>query len=392
MHFTLKSGNNAHRSRWNVARSAVASHGLPPFPKSVTDQISTELYELIIDRLWADKQTLLACSLVCRSWVPRSKHHLLAFQFCRPEHLATHGGFGAVTSAVTYKPHNDEDSGILYSTTDGIYKSSLDARRTQLLRVANVTQIDVLEAEDLFVGLAGGTLITLPFSTLLADSNPNNLRQILKHGAFFSVHRNTADASQPSRVCVVKTSALNTTIKIFNVSLGPNNQSVLTMFRELYIPGESYSIRLLSQTKLAAAAKGGFEIIDLPTLGAQSLLDFTDPALKFAQKKTKPMAIFRVSDIFLVCYNKFGFYIDRAGRMARNALLIHWKANPVAFALHEPYLLVFDYLWVDVWNIETGQLVRSIRGGHMLLNSPLSGETILASHDEVNIVELVFLQ
>ncbi|KAJ7195869.1 CNH domain-containing protein [Mycena rebaudengoi] len=392
MHFTLKSRNGAHRSPWNVLRSAVVSQGLPPFPKSVTDQISTELYEVIIDRLWADKQTLLACSLVCRSWVPRSKHHLLAFQFCRPEHLATHGGLGAVTSAVIYKPHNDLDSGILYSTTDGIYKSSLDARRTQLLRVTNVTQIDVLEAEDLFVGLAGGTLIILPFSTLLADSNPNNIRQVSKHGAFFSVHRNTADASQPSRICVVKTSAHNTTIKIFNVSLGPNNQSVLTISREIYIPRESYSVRLLSQTKLAAAVKGGFEMVDLPTLNTQSLLDFTDPALEFAQKKTKPMAIFRVSDIFLVCYDKFGFYIDRAGRMARNALLIHWKAAPVSFALHEPYLLVFNHLWVDVWNIETGKLMQSVHGGHVLLNSPLSGETILASHDDLDIVELELLQ
>jgi hypothetical protein len=60
--------------------------------------------------------------------------------------------------------------------------------------------------------------------------------------------------------------------------------------------------------------------------------------------------------------------------------------------LHEPYLLVFDHLCIDVWSIETGQLVQSIWGGHMLLNSPLSGETILASHDEVHIVELVFLQ
>jgi hypothetical protein len=54
---------------------------------------------------------------------------------------------------------------------------------------------------------------------------------------------------------------------------------------------------------LVAAVKGGFEMIDLPMLGTQSLLDLTDPSLKFAQKKTKPMAIFRVSDIFLVCYD-----------------------------------------------------------------------------------------
>ncbi|KAJ6620588.1 hypothetical protein B0H10DRAFT_1064880 [Mycena sp. CBHHK59/15] len=96
------------RFKWNLLRSHVADSSKPTdsalqvlsVPASLTDQISTEIYELIIDHLNTDKLALLACSLVCRSWLPRSKCHLLALRVCCPVPLVSHGGFGAVTCAV----------------------------------------------------------------------------------------------------------------------------------------------------------------------------------------------------------------------------------------------------------------------------------------------------
>lgn len=39
-------------------------------------QLPTELCEIVIDQCWNDRATLLSCTLVCRSWVARSRFHL----------------------------------------------------------------------------------------------------------------------------------------------------------------------------------------------------------------------------------------------------------------------------------------------------------------------------
>lgn len=75
------------------------------------------------------------------------------------------------------------------------------------------------------------------------------------------------------------------------------------------MPLEAFYVRFLSPTRLAVALKkgfavqGGFEMVDLTTTETQSLLDPSDSSLDLLPKKVKPMAVFRVSDIFLVCFD-----------------------------------------------------------------------------------------
>ncbi|KAJ6479696.1 hypothetical protein C8R45DRAFT_355508 [Mycena sanguinolenta] len=94
--------------------------------------------------------------------------------------------------------------------------------------------------------------------------------------------------------------------------------STLVNAMELYIPLETYSVMFLSRTRLVAAIKiistvrGGFELIDLVTAETQSLLEPDDPShLQLSLKKAKPITVFRVDAIFLLCYDKLAFYIDR---------------------------------------------------------------------------------
>ena len=119
-------------------------------------------------------------------------------------------------------------------------------------------------------------------------------------------------------VCVVKASALSSTIK----TLEPIDQNVrgknkptfrkllqggndtLRVFKEFYIPTESSSIHFL-KTKLCVGCTKGFEIVDLETLDTQGLLDPADASLDFVQKKenTRPIAIYRIENEFLLCYD-----------------------------------------------------------------------------------------
>ncbi|KAJ7108856.1 CNH domain-containing protein [Mycena crocata] len=374
------SSNGRSGSKWSLLRNAVKSssptttHFLRQFSKAITEQISTEIYELVIDHLYGDKRTLLTCMLVCRSWVPRSKALLLESTVCHPVPLIGHGGFGKITCAVP-----DHSGNIIYGTTEGVYRGTPNGSRPRLLSTQDVTQIEILPDTDLFIYLAGGVFMTMPLSILNSGACQNSdINRLSKHVASFTVYRSTV-AGKGHRMCALKTSTLSSTIKVFDIDV---QLFTLRVALELYIPSESYSVRFLTRTRLAAAIKkggGGFEMVDLLTAETQSLLDPDDPALDLAlNKKIKPLTVFRASDIFIVCYDKFGFYIDRRGRMARNELLMRWTAPATAPALHEPYLLAFSETHVEAWNIETAEMLQKIRGQCTLLNAPESGEDILS--------------
>ncbi|KAJ7711449.1 hypothetical protein B0H16DRAFT_1480355 [Mycena metata] len=290
-----------------TARDTSTSESLVPLPKYMTEHIFTEIYESIIDFLSGDKATLAACNLVCRAWAPRSKmllQRILELMVCQPVHLISHDGLGTVTCAVNLPDHS---AGMIYGATSGIYRGSNDGSVFQLLSLRHVSQMEILPYADLLLCLA---------------------------------------------------------VKIFDVVSNPQS-STLVKSQEFYIPHEGSSVRFITSTRLIMAIKdtgrGGFEVVDLPTLESDSLLLASDPLLQFAMKGETPMLTFRVSDIFLVCYD----------------------------ALHLPYILVFCGTHVEVWDIELGKLVQKIQGRYRLLNRPNSGDEIL-SESSGRIMKMVF--
>jgi hypothetical protein len=60
------------------------------------------------------------------------------------------------------------------------------------------------------------------------------------------------------------------------------------------------------KTKLCVGCPNGFEIVDLETLDTQGLLDPADESLDFVRRREstlKPMAIYRIENEFLLCYD-----------------------------------------------------------------------------------------
>ena len=122
-------------------------------------------------------------------------------------------------------------------------------------------------------------------------------------------------------VCVVKTSPLSSTIKIFepidqNIrgrnkptfrKLLQGGNDTLRIYKEFYIPVPSSSIHFL-RTKLCVACVNGFEIIDPDTFDTQGVLDPSDESLDFARRRSdntrpKPAAIYCIENEFLLCYD-----------------------------------------------------------------------------------------
>jgi RHO1 GDP-GTP exchange protein 1/2 len=259
---------------------------------------------------------------------------------------------------------------LIYGTDSGIFVSDrrpkdVGVRPVRALDATNVTQIDVLEEYQLLLVLSQKSLLSYPLSAL----NPHEPalakrpKKIQSHCSFFR----TGICLGRHLVCCVKSSALSTTIKVFEpndaMSKGKkqkgfkmfnSGQDELKAFKEFYIPTESSSIHFL-KSKLCVACARGFEVVSLETLETQSLLDQADTSLDFVARKenVRPIHIERLNGEFLLNYSEFSFFVNRNGWRARPDWRIDWEGQPQSFALSYPWILAFEPNFIEIRNIDT---------------------------------------
>lgn len=268
------------------------------------------------------------------------------------------------------KPLLDGGRKLIYGTDNGIYVSdrkNKDATPKRVIEAQSVTQIDVLEEYNLLLVLSNKTLVSYSMSAL--DPNEPALskrpKKIQSHCTFFKA----GICLGRHLVCCVKSTALSTTIKVYEpndaMSKGKKQkgfgkmfnagQDELKAFKEFYIPTESSSVHFL-KSKLCVACSRGFEVVSLETLETQSLLDQADTSLDFVARKegVKPVHIERLNGEFLLNYTDFSFFVNRNGWRARPEWRIDWEGTPQSFALSYPWILAFEPNFIEIRNIESG--------------------------------------
>ncbi|KAI1472401.1 CNH-domain-containing protein [Daldinia caldariorum] len=259
---------------------------------------------------------------------------------------------------------------LIIGTDHGIYVSDRkvkDQVPKRVIEVQHVTQVDVLEEYNLLLVLSNKTLSSYSLAAL--DPNEPALakrpKKIQSNCNFFK----TGICLGRHLVCCVKSSALSTTIKVYepndSMSKGKKQkgfgkmfnagQDELRAFKEFYIPTESSSVHFL-KSKLCVACARGFEVVSLETLETQSLLDQADTSLDFVARKegVKPIHIERLNGEFLLNYSEFSFFVNRNGWRARPEWRIDWEGTPQAFALSYPWILAFEPNFIELRNIESG--------------------------------------
>jgi hypothetical protein len=91
-----------------------------------------------------------------------------------------------------------------------------------------------------------------------------------------------------------------------------------------------------------------------------------DPRLEKLAKRCdacKPLGMFRSNtDEFLLCSDEFGLYVDRHGVPSRSVAVVEWEGTAKRAAHHPPYVLLFDSRFIEVRDVETGQLAQIIPG------------------------------
>ncbi|GAB1197064.1 hypothetical protein APSETT444_006345 [Aspergillus pseudonomiae] len=291
---------------------------------------------------------------------------------------------------------------LVYGTDSGIYLSDRwpkdkSAKPRRVLDVSQVTQIDTLEEYQLLLVLANKTLSSYPMEALEIGDGQNTVakrpKKIQGHANFFKAGIGLGR----HLVCSVKTSALSSTIKVYepmdNLAKGKKKSAVSKMFhsgqdtlkpfKEYYIPAESSSIHFLRSTLCVGCARG-FEVVSLETTETQSLLDQADTSLDFVARKenVKPIHIERMSGEFLLNYSDFSFFVNRNGWRARPDWKISWEGNPNAFALSPPYILAFEPNFIEIRHVDTSELIHIMTGKNIRMLHSSTREILYAYEDE----------
>ncbi|KAH1594398.1 hypothetical protein KXX34_002152 [Aspergillus fumigatus] len=291
---------------------------------------------------------------------------------------------------------------LVYGTDSGIFISERwpkdkSAKPRRVLDASQVTQIDTLEEYQLLLVLANKTLSSYPMEALELAEGQNSVakrpKKIQGHANFFKAGIGLGR----HLVCSVKTSALSSTIKVYepmdNLAKGKKKSAVSKMFqsgqdtlkpfKEYYIPAESSSIHFLRSTLCVGCARG-FEVVSLETTETQSLLDQADTSLDFVARKenVKPIHIERMNGEFLLNYSDFSFFVNRNGWRARPDWKISWEGNPNAFALSYPYILAFEPNFIEIRHIETSELIHIMTGKNIRMLHSSTREILYAYEDE----------
>ncbi|KAF2265104.1 CNH-domain-containing protein [Lojkania enalia] len=285
-------------------------------------------------------------------------------------------GFFSSSIRVTCAVPLDGGRKLAFGTDAGVYVTDRKPRDAsqkprRVLDCKAVTQIDVLEQHQIVLVLADKTLYSYSMEALDPDETQAVVKRPRKicHANFFK----SGICLGQQLVASVKTSALSTTIKVYEPKENMANKSKksgfakmlstgqdqLKPYKEFYIPTESTSIHFL-RSKLCVGCARGFEVVSLETLETQSLLDQADTSLDFVVRKEniKPIHIERMASEFLLCYTDYSFFVNRNGWRARPDWRITWEGNPQAFAIFHPYILAFEPSFIEIRHMDSGGLVH----------------------------------
>ncbi|KAL9560055.1 hypothetical protein MBANPS3_000120 [Mucor bainieri] len=292
---------------------------------------------------------------------------------------------GKVNCTVPFVSKHGERK-LAVGTDTGIYFKSLDGHGLKrALSSENVTQLAVLDKYNILLVLADKTLKAYPLDLLNSPTasntkSPERLGQELgQHVHFFQV----GFCNNKELVVFKKkknTSSIFSSLEPTLDLRDPRNQKYITQktgfklgnrsshswfkkYKEFYVGAESSNIHFL-KSKLLIVCERGFEIIDPENLsvGGRDIPDKGDPQFNFVHRQSdalKPLAMYRVHDKFLLCYNKFAFYVNnRNGSLVQRGpqklpLLCEWEGNPDNIVFQYPYVVAFDHQFMEVRHVDT---------------------------------------
>ncbi|SJM83989.1 probable RHO1 GDP-GTP exchange protein 2 [Zygosaccharomyces bailii] len=296
---------------------------------------------------------------------------------------------------------------LLIATNSGLYMSNIrrqrdsetDKRSTyfstpvQLVQRNNINQIAVLEEFQSILVLVDKKLYSCPITLLKMEGNgtvyfKKHSKELVNHVNFFS------DGDCYGKRLIVTAHCSSHSIKYFEHDhpllsesggsgggVSGSKKSLKKKITEVVFDSEPVSISFLKDN-LCIGCKKGFQVVSVSQYKHEPLLDPADTSLDFALRDTlKPMAIYRVGNMFLLCYTEFAFFVNNQGWRKKDSHIIHWEGEPQKFAIWYPYILAFDSSFIEIRKIDTGELVSSVIGEKIRLLQTSSQEILYVYED-----------
>ena len=257
-----------------------------------------------------------------------------------------------------------------------------------LVQRNNITQIAVLEEFKSIILLVDKRLYSCPLQLLAAGNNgtsyfKKHAKELINHVNFFS------EGDCNGKRLIVTGHNSSHSIKFFELdhpllsssNSANNKKSLKKKITEVVFDSEPVSISFL-KANLCVGCKKGFQIVSISQNAHEPLLDPADTSLEFALRDTlKPLAIYRVGNMFLLCYTEFAFFVNNQGWRKKDSHIIYWEGEPQKFAIWYPYILAFDSNFIEIRKIDTGELVRCILGDKIRLLQSNTQEILYAYED-----------
>lgn len=180
-----------------------------------------------------------------------------------------------------------------------------------------------------------------------------------------------------------------TTICLFKIIL-ENDQFSVIMDRKLFVGCLVFDIKYF-ETKLVIACRD-FEMVDSDTLKTQQLVDPLDLCVPFYFKDLKniiALSVFTISkNLFLVCYDTIGFFIDKYGRTVDQNIVFVWYSKPLKFRAFRNYIICLSKNEITIFSLQTGNIVFFSKINNL---SFVEGCTSLLLHDSNNLYKVINL-
>lgn len=98
------------------------------------------------------------------------------------------------------------------------------------------------------------------------------------------------------------------------------------------------------------------------------------------------LSVFTIdNDVFLVCYDCMGFFIDSYGRTIRQNIIFVWYVQPLKFMIYKEYLACVSEQEVVVWDINKANMVFYMRQEHLRF---VTGSSTLLLYDQYSLYKL----
>ncbi|KAL0135608.1 CNH domain-containing protein [Mucor lusitanicus] len=283
------------------------------------------------------------------------------------------------------------DNGVFFKT------EGQDNSVRRIIQCESVIQLAIMEKYHILIVLTEKALRAYPVDALDSKSNTRAIDrievEIAQHVNFFQIgFCNGRD------MLVFKkkknTTSVFTALEPFCDLRDPKNEKLLThrpsifsnrpdylrwfkKYKDFYIGAEASNIHFL-KAKLNIVCERGFEVIDPENLTVgRDIPDSEDPEFYFVtrhQEPLKPLAMYRINDKFLLCYDKFAFYVNnRNGSLVpradkrKPATVCDWEGTPAHIVYEHPYIIAIDPYFIEIRHVDTGELVQIISGENIRL-------------------------